>query len=382
MVAAQPPAGGASARCHPIRPSRRRWCAQICALIRVPSHASAGPDRAPSRPRGSCRCVTGLDMRELWSYDRGNPEVGAVSRGWLSRADGLGPPPLLATLSATSAATPKRSMRPPKAIPQSTNQAQPSASPPITSLSQWKSRSTLLDATATAIPTAAPAKRARAARGRRRPSSSAAAAQKAAAVVVWPLGKDGPRVSRRRVERGARSVDEVLDQGGDQLFAPHDRDDERHQPPVRQPYEFDGDEQDAQTDHHRDRSELRDRCQSVRRERRGVAIPPLGDAVVDRGQGRVRPDEVGQSPEHHTCPDDEERAKRQPEAGLRLGIESRGERELEHRVSPGGVPDGLGGCDRRSHPRDASSRVSPREETCGCAGSQREQDEDEERHDQ
>ena len=297
------------------------------------------------------------------SHERGNPEAAPFvsPRLAVARRRSVGPPLLLLTaLSATSAATPKRSMRPPKAIPQSTNQAQPSANPPITSLSQWKSSKTRLDATATAIPTAAPARTARAARGRRRPSSSAAAAQKAAAVVVCPLGNDGPERCRGRVERGPSPIDEVLDQGGDQLLASHYRDDERHQPPVRQPYKLDGDEQD-----HRPITTVIDPSSviAVRAcSENGVAwrYPQCATPVVDRGQGRVRPDEVGQSPEHHTCPDDEERPKGQPEPCLRLGIESRSERELEHRVPPRGAPDCLSRCDRRSHPDNASGRVPPR----------------------
>ena len=56
------------------------------------------------------------------------------------------------------------------------NHAQPSASPPITSVNQWTSSSTRLAATATAIPTARPVTRARASRERRRARRSAAAA--------------------------------------------------------------------------------------------------------------------------------------------------------------------------------------------------------------
>ena len=42
-------------------------------------------------------------------------------------------------------------MRPPNAIAQSVNHANPRARPPITSVTQWTSRSTLLAATAVAI---------------------------------------------------------------------------------------------------------------------------------------------------------------------------------------------------------------------------------------
>ena len=58
--------------------------------------------------------------------------------------------------SAISTGAPKRSRRPPNAIAQSANQAQPSARPARTSVNQCTSSSTRDVATATAIATAAP----------------------------------------------------------------------------------------------------------------------------------------------------------------------------------------------------------------------------------
>jgi hypothetical protein len=97
--------------------------------------------------------------------------------------------------AASSAAAPKRSRRPPKAMAQIENHAQPSARPAITSLSQCTSRSTRLPATITARPAATPASAARVGPPRPRLSRSAAAAKKAADHDEWPLGKDGPSVS-------------------------------------------------------------------------------------------------------------------------------------------------------------------------------------------
>ncbi len=88
------------------------------------------------------------------------------------------------------------------------NQAQPRARPARTSETQWKSSSTRLVATATAIPTAPPARSARVRRPRPRASTSARAAYTQAAVDEWPLGNDGPsaaaagfRVGRARSTR-------------------------------------------------------------------------------------------------------------------------------------------------------------------------------------
>src|SRR5437868_4510811 len=100
-----------------------------------------------------------------------------------------GPPP------AARAEAPKLRRRPPKAIAQAANQAQPRARPPRTSVSQWTSRRTRLRATATAMPTAPPASAGQARRLHQRPATRAKAAQEAAAVEVWPLGKEGPRVA-------------------------------------------------------------------------------------------------------------------------------------------------------------------------------------------
>src|SRR5262245_37789852 len=86
-------------------------------------------------------------------------------------------------------------IRPPNAIEQAANQAQPSARPPITSLSQGTSRTPRLSATATAIPTAPPASAGHARGPPQRPATNAKAAHEAAAVELWPLGNEGPSVA-------------------------------------------------------------------------------------------------------------------------------------------------------------------------------------------
>ena len=65
---------------------------------------------------------------------------------------------------------------PPNATAQTANHPQPRARPAMTSDSQWRSSRTRLQATATAIPTAAPARTFRTRAGRRRQASSASAA--------------------------------------------------------------------------------------------------------------------------------------------------------------------------------------------------------------
>jgi hypothetical protein len=76
------------------------------------------------------------------------------------------------------------SSRPPKAIEEMANHAQPRAKPAMTSENQWTSSRTREQATATAIAAAPAASAARARRLRPRPISSTTAAQNAAAVAV------------------------------------------------------------------------------------------------------------------------------------------------------------------------------------------------------
>src|SRR6187551_63103 len=109
---------------------------------------------------------------------RGAPRGGLAQRGGLS---GLASTPPRA---AARAAAPKRRTRPPKAIAQTANQAQPSARPASTSVSQWTSSNTRLAATATAMPTAKPASAGQARGPHQRPATSAKAAHEAAAVEV------------------------------------------------------------------------------------------------------------------------------------------------------------------------------------------------------
>ena len=242
----------------------------------------------------------------------GRPELRSVRA--VARGRSAAGPSDSATCSATSATTPNRSRRPPKAMLQSVNHAQPSASPPITSVSQWTSSSTRLEATATAIPTAPPASTARAARGRRRPSRSAhGRVERCGGRRVAARERRAER-GRCRVEGGSRPVDDVLDHGRDELLAGDDRDDERHDPPTACPVELDGGKHDREHDHDVDRSELGDAVQHVVRERRGLAVPPLRDAVVDRGQARVRPHEVREQPEHDAGDGDQDEGDREARA--------------------------------------------------------------------
>ena len=78
--------------------------------------------------------------------------------------------------SIASAVAPKRSSRPPNATTTTAHQAQPSARPQTVSVSQWTPSITRLTATATAMPTAAPAQHARPETEPRRASTNAIAA--------------------------------------------------------------------------------------------------------------------------------------------------------------------------------------------------------------
>ena len=98
----------------------------------------------------------------------------ALSEGgaWWLAAGGV----LAATATTVSAVAPNRRIRPPKAMTQTANQAEPSAAPAMTSVSQWTSRRTRLEATASVSVTALPARTARSVRPRPRPSSRATVA--------------------------------------------------------------------------------------------------------------------------------------------------------------------------------------------------------------
>ena len=81
-----------------------------------------------------------------------------------------------AMLVAVFTGAPNVRKRPPKAIAQMANHAQPKASPAMTSESQWTPSITRLHATATATAAAPPAMRARVRGARRRANTSATAA--------------------------------------------------------------------------------------------------------------------------------------------------------------------------------------------------------------
>ena len=108
-------------------------------------------------------------------------------------------------------------------------------------------------------------------------------------------------------------------------------------------------------------------------------MPPLRDGVVDRGQGRIRADEVGEQSEQHARTEDEERSERQAEPRLRLGIEPPHECRVKLRMASRRRSDLLGSGNRRPV-RHPSSRVAPGTDTDGRAGGESEQDEDENRH--
>ena len=148
-----------------------------------------------------------------------------------------------------STGAPKWRKRPPKAIAQIANHAQPNARPAMTSESQWTPSITRLQATPAAIAAAPPASSARVRGERRRASTSATRGVE---------GRGGGRVAARerrperlrdRVERRADAVEELLDRVDEHDLADDDRDQEREDPAVRHPDHLD----DADDDDHRDR---------------------------------------------------------------------------------------------------------------------------------
>ena len=91
---------------------------------------------------GSCELRPGSQL------EPSDARVEAIGK----RLSVLGDAVLSATFAAVSAAAPKRRIRPPKAIAQTANQAQPSERPATTSVSQCTSSRTRVAATPTAIP--------------------------------------------------------------------------------------------------------------------------------------------------------------------------------------------------------------------------------------
>ena len=108
-------------------------------------------------------------------------------------------------------AAPGLSILPPKATAQAANQAQPSARPARTSVSQWTSSSTRLAATATAMPTARPATA-----GQRAPAPPAPGDERDGRPQRRrgrgvAAGERRPERLRHRVEVRADAIDERLE---------------------------------------------------------------------------------------------------------------------------------------------------------------------------
>ena len=140
-----------------------------------------------------------------------------------------------------------------------------------------------------------------------------------------PARKRRPEGGGGRIECRTRPVDDVLDQCGDQLLARRRRR-RRRGSAIRFGSRTNSTTRSrtAEPDYDIDRSELR--VTAVRAcVENGEAwrFPHLGDAVVDRGQGGVRPDEVGKQSENDSGADDEHRGSVRLESRLGLGIEPR-----------------------------------------------------------
>ncbi len=261
-----------------------------------------------------------------------------------------------AAAAAVSTAAAGRSSRPPKITAQSANQPQPSASPPITSESQWRSRSTRLAATATAIPTAIAARNCLPWRcslpseDERRCCVERSRGRRVAA------RKRRPEVGRGGNERRTDAADEVLHPQGDELHPGEHGNEERRGPPVPRTHEVECRDRDGKHDHDLDGAEARDPVESAGRERRPVAERPVGDRPVQPLQRGERPDEVGERAEDDAADDRDGDGEREQEARRNLPVEPAGEQraeaavltdrrtDLSCRLERGPIRNGIGAC--------------------------------------
>ena len=190
------------------------------------SRSCARPGRARLRALLPCRSLAGARSRRCRSrpFDRSGRDGGpgrsrdrVRSAPWRcsvhDRAsacdEALGRSACSATCAAASAPAPKRRIRPPKAIAQTANQAQPSARPAITSVSQWTSSSTRLAATATAIPAASP-QRSSLRAGPATPEHQRGRGVERGRGRRMAARKRRPERCRDGIERGSHAVDELL----------------------------------------------------------------------------------------------------------------------------------------------------------------------------
>src|SRR6185437_14709704 len=128
---------------------------------------------------------------------------------------------------------------------------------------------------------------------------------------------------RRGVERGPRTVREVLDRQGQNLFTAEDDDEERENPGAASSEGLDRREYEAEHDDRRDRPELGDETKPVRRQRRAMVPTPASDAAVEPVQVPVRPFEVREHSQSDAAADRQQQRERQRQAGRGVRVQSR-----------------------------------------------------------
>ncbi len=220
----------------------------------------------------------------------------------------------------------------------SRNQPHPSASPPITSVSQCTPSSARLVATATAMTPAPAASQARVTLPRSRPRTRATAAQAAAAAVEWPDGNEDPDVSTSCITSGrSRSMSSLstllisswpMPDGGDEG-------EDLGVAPLR--VVDDGDRQQGGHDHG-GAAEVGDHLEHVDGCRGGVLGAPLGDAVVELGESRPGVDHVEQQAEDDGDSKDDQEADREHEPAASPAVEALPKEAVDSRV-PGDRAD-------------------------------------------
>ena len=223
---------------------------------------------------------------------------------------------------ACSTTAPRRSAQPPNAIAQSANQAHPSVSPATTSDTQCRSSSTRLQATATASPTATPARIARALDDRRRPGEQRQSREQRGRRRRMAARERGAEVGGQRIDGRARSVDDALDGVGDERVPERYRQQEHRDPAVRHADPLDDADDDRDHDHPARRCQGGDRVQEAASGLTGVVLRPAGGSLVQIRKRLAVVDQHHQQRDHHAGQAQHEHRQRQGQAGQHLRVEA------------------------------------------------------------
>ena len=90
-----------------------------------------------------------------------------------------------------------------------------------------------------------------------------------------------------------------------------------------------------------------------------MPVPPLRDAVVDRGEPRIRAHEIREQSEHDAGADGEEQGEREREPGRRIGVEPPIQSGAKRRVATSGRADLAADLELRAARSDRPPREAP-----------------------